>query len=648
VLLAPAEGGLTVGNNDVAAIEAASAAWFFPTMQTEGLTADTITLRWDEAAPATIPADQIATVNGVLAAAAQSGVTVELDLYPLHSGALTDGVQCRSVARPLQCGDSARIAAFAAWTAQVARTFPTVHQFIVMNECNQPYFVNPQWTLAGTNQSAEVCGRALAAAYDALHAVDATNFVWGLGLSPRGNDNPAAIANSSSSPVKFLAALGTWFRAFTAQTHRTAPLMDGLDVHPYPVPQSLPFATGYPNAKDASVTNLPRIYQAFYTGFNGTAQQTIGQQPGGALPVSVNEVGIQTASTGLAGYTGVKAAANAAGGVVGRFATQGYQAGWYRQMLALLACDPNVKIVNIFKLADEPSLGGWQSGLYQFSPTGTPRPKQSARAVHDWIAASGGNCQGRLRPWQPPVPPKPRLVTPKLQPKPQPKRKPLPVFVPSADPFAPGAVGHDVSFPNCRRALPSGGFLVIGINGGRPFTANRCLHAQTARARQRGRLPYSVYLNTAYTPKLLRRTTPACRRLGGAQDVARPAQRAYALGCSEASSALALLGPSERPGLYWLDVERSNAWSANHSLNVATIRGFVAVLLAQQPKPLVGIYSAPSWWRRITGGWRSLALPEWIPTGVGGVTAPCGAGFANGPVWLRQTGSARLDVDVAC
>src|SRR5581483_10916368 len=97
---------------------------------------------------------------------------------------------------------------------------------------------------------------------------------------------------SSSSPVKFLAALGTWFRAFTAQTHRTAPLMDGLDVHPYPVPQSLPCATGYPNAKDASVTNLPRIYQAFYTGFNGTAQQTIGQQPGGALPVSVNEVGI--------------------------------------------------------------------------------------------------------------------------------------------------------------------------------------------------------------------------------------------------------------------------------------------------------------------------------------------------------------------
>src|SRR5262249_17972079 len=157
-----------------------------------------------------------------------------------------------------------------------------------------------------------------------------------------------------------------------ARTHRTAPLMDGLDIHPYPVPQSLPFATGYPNSKDVGVSNLPRLYQWFYDAFNGTPQPTIGEQVDGGLPVSVNEVGIQTSSAGLPGYRGVKAAANVAGGVYGRFATQDYQAGWYRQMLDLLACDPNVEQVDIFKLVDEQSLGGWQSGLYQFSPTGTP------------------------------------------------------------------------------------------------------------------------------------------------------------------------------------------------------------------------------------------------------------------------------------
>ena len=643
-LLVAAQAGLTVGINDDAGVEAANAAWFFPTMQAEGLTLDTVTLRWDEGAPTTIPADQIAAVNADVTAAARTGVTVELDLYPLHSGALTDGSQCQSAAKPLQCGDTVRIARFAAWTAQVARTFPTVHQYVVMNECNQPYFVNPQWTTAGASQSAEVCGRALAAAYDALHAVDSTNFVWGLGLSPRGNDDPAAISNSSTSPVKFLAALGAWYRGFVAQTHRTAPLMDGLDVHPYPVPQSLPFATGYTNPNDASVANLPRIYQAFYTAFSGTPQPTIGQQPGGALPVSVNEVGVQTASTGLPGYTGVKTAANAAGGVIGQYATQGYQASWYRQMLALLACDPNVKVVNIFKLEDEQSLGGWQSGLYQFSAAGTPAPKQSAQVVHDWIASSGGNCQGRLRPWLPPTPPKPAVV-----PKPKPKPVPVPVpVIPSADPFQPGARGHDVSFPNCRQALPGSGFLVVGVNGGQPFTANRCLRTQAARARKLGRAPFSVYLNTSYAPKLLRRTTPACRRLGAAQDVAVATQRAYALGCSEAASALALIGAANRPSLYWLDVERSNPWSTNHGLNVATIRGLVDYLLAQQPKPLVGVYSSSSWWRRITGSWRSLALPEWIPTGVGSGTTACSRNFANGPVWLSQGGSARLDVDVAC
>ena len=102
--------------------------------------------------------------------------------------------------------------------------------------------------------------------------MSSANFVWGVGLSPRGNDSPNAASNSSTSPVKFLGALGAWFKAFAAKTHRTAPLMDGLDFHPYPVPQSLPFATGYPTPNNASISNLPRIYQAFYDGFNGSPQ----------------------------------------------------------------------------------------------------------------------------------------------------------------------------------------------------------------------------------------------------------------------------------------------------------------------------------------------------------------------------------------
>ena len=150
--------------------------------------------------------------------------------------------------------------------------------------------------------------------------------------------------------------------------------MDGLDFHPYPVPQTQPFAQGYADSKEASVTNLSRIYQAFYGAFNGSPQKTIGQQTGGGLPLSLNETGVQTRSGGRAAYTGAELSATSAGGVLGNFASEDYQAGWYRQMLGLLACDPNVAFVNIFHLIDESSLAGWQSGLYYADES----PKKSA------------------------------------------------------------------------------------------------------------------------------------------------------------------------------------------------------------------------------------------------------------------------------
>src|SRR5262249_40107837 len=262
---------------------------------------------------------------------------------------------------------------------------------------------NPQWTRAGETQSAAICGRALAAAYTALHQVSPANFVWGLGLSPRGNDNTNAASNSSTSPVRFLKALGSWFKAYVKTTGRTQPLMDGLDFHPYPVPQSVALAVGTADPNAASIANLPRIYQAFYDGFAGTPQKTIGQQPGGGLPVSLNEMGIQTSQTGVAGYGGAEVSANAAGGVQGATATQAYQATYYVGMLKLLACDPNVRLINIFHLVDEPNLVGWQSGLYQVpAPAGGDRvAKLSAAAVPQWITSSRGNCKGPARPWRP-------------------------------------------------------------------------------------------------------------------------------------------------------------------------------------------------------------------------------------------------------
>jgi hypothetical protein len=395
LLAGTAGANLTVGLNDDASKDPAVAPWFFSTMQSVGLRINTLTLLWDETAPTDIAgADRI---DQALDRARTLGLTIELDLYPAHSMALTDGTRCTPSPDPQGCGDSFRIQQFATWTAQVARRFPSVTQFVVMNECNQPRFVNPQWDTSGKNQSAEICGRALAAAYDAIKTVSAADTVWGIGLSPRGNDSPNAASNSSTKPVTFIGALGSWFRSFAQATGRTRGIMDGFDYHPYPVPQSIPFAVGYADPKEASVTNLPRIYQAFYDAFNGTPQRTIGQQTGGGLPLSLNETGVQTDTGDRPGYSGVEVSATAAGGVTGSFATESYQAAWYQQMLNLLSCDPNVAFVNIFHLIDEPTLAGWQSGLYYADET----PKLSAQTVTSWLLRTGGACSGKTQPWLP-------------------------------------------------------------------------------------------------------------------------------------------------------------------------------------------------------------------------------------------------------
>ena len=215
-----------------------------------------------------------------------------------------------------------------------------------------------------------------------------------------------------------------------------------------------------------------------------------------------------------------------------------------------------------------------------------------------------------------------------------------------ADPYVHGSAGLDVSYPGCGHGAPqTEGFMVVGLNDGRPFTANPCFATEYEVAAERT-LP-SVYVNSAFGRSMLGQIAGDCAAEAGTLGLGRLQERAYAVGCSEAEAAIGALG-GLRVAVIWVDVEPANSWSRDPALNRATLEGLLVTLLSRQ-QASVGVYASPLPWEHITGGWRLLSLPEWIATGPPGFPG-CSAPFATGPVWLSQStpDQGRHDNDTAC
>jgi hypothetical protein len=247
----------------------------------------------------------------------------------------------------------------------------------------------------------------------------------------------------------------------------------------------------------------------------------------------------------------------------------------------------------------------------------------------------------------------------------------------AAAPIAAAADGADVSYPECGKAYPVGqAFGIVGVNGGRPSDANRCLASGLTWALGSPGFDFafgplvSLYVNTA-DPGPGTRNHPvvgwphsgisaygACR--GGSSPPC-----AYLYGEQHGARAFDLAAVVDSPIAgarpWWLDVETANSWATSHTrgfteLNTAAIQGFVDGLRAAGAHGTVGIYSTPGDWVAITGMSTETSRsyfptePDWV----GGATTRkqalgnCRVSFSGGRALLAQYLAGAFDIDVRC
>jgi hypothetical protein len=192
-------------------------------------------------------------------------------------------------------------------------------------------------------------------------------------------------------------------------------------------------------------------------------------------------------------------------------------------------------------------------------------------------------------------------------------------------------LGYDVSHPQCKRTLPSdGGFAIVGVTGGHPFSSNKCVGAQLAwAARKHG---HAVYVNSGFP--------------GTGDPVA------YGRSIADDAVSREHAQASKGTAVWWLDVETANTWNGTQQQNATVLDAMASRL--QELGVRVGIYSTPQMWAEIAGDW-SPGLPIWYATGPGTATTAvtaCSRSFAGSTTavvqWVQPSGEGDLDHNMVC
>jgi hypothetical protein len=234
----------------------------------------------------------------------------------------------------------------------------------------------------------------------------------------------------------------------------------------------------------------------------------------------------------------------------------------------------------------------------------------------------------------------------------------------------PALGGNDVSFPQCRKALPSQHrFGIVGVNDGRADTTNPCLAGQITWARnssgQTRQPKVSFYVNTGEPGSHKVADWPANNHdpISGVV-VADPygacAGRddracAWQFGRNMAELDARIRGIS-KPGRYrwWLDVETITTWDSSTWNNRADLEGMVAYF--HRIGGTVGIYSTAFQLHKILKVIPSTSLlyrlADWIPGAktLAQAQANCHLAplTARGTVTVTQWEKSKIDHDFSC
>jgi hypothetical protein len=279
---------------------------------------------------------------------------------------------------------------FATFAASLARSLPSVTDYIVGNEPNLNLFWMPQFNPNGSSASPAAYVQLLALTYDALKAVSPKINVIGGSVSPRGQDKASA-KRQTHSPTRFIPELGVAYR----KSGRKLPIMDTFSFHPYLEP-GLPPTFKHPKSTTVSLNDYDKLVPLLAKAFDGTAQ------PGSKLPIIYDEFGYESdiPAQRVALYNGNEPV---------KVLDEGTFASYYRQALELAACQPNVRGMLFFLVADEPQRSGWQSGVYYADDT----PKTIMPRVRDAALAAREGTLGSCGAAATPAVPTPSLGKPK-------------------------------------------------------------------------------------------------------------------------------------------------------------------------------------------------------------------------------------------